>query len=135
MNWLHSAVRFVGKGAGNMFTTYVLLAVSIVLNAAANILMKAGALKPKENNQIADVFINMATNPVIWGGIGCFALGLAAYNYALIKMNLSVAYPINTSIGYILVILVSCVLFKESLSGVQLSGIGLIIAGVWMVAR
>jgi multidrug transporter EmrE-like cation transporter len=118
-----------------MAMTYVLLTISIVLNAAANILMKAGALKPRENNQVSDVLINMATNPVIWGGICCFALGLAAYNYALIKMNLSVAYPINTSIGYILVILVSCVLFKENLSIVQFSGIGLIIAGVWMVAR
>jgi multidrug transporter EmrE-like cation transporter len=97
--------------------------------------MKVGAIKPKGDAQLADVFYNMATNPVIWGGICCFALGLAAYNYALVRMNLSVAYPINTSIGYILVILVSWLFLKESLSIVQLSGIGLIIAGVWMVAR
>jgi multidrug transporter EmrE-like cation transporter len=118
-----------------MFMTYVVLAVSIVLNAAANILMKAGALKPKENNQLIDVFINMATNPVIWGGICCFALGLAAYNYALIKMNLSVAYPINTSVGYIIVVLVSWLLFKENLSIIQISGLAVICAGVWMVSR
>lgn len=118
-----------------MFTTYVVLGISIVLNATANILMKAGALKPKENGQAIDVLINMATNPVIWSGICCFALGLAAYNYALIKMNLSVAYPVNTSVGYVLVILASFVFFKENLSFVQISGIGLIVAGVWMVAR
>jgi len=118
-----------------MFMTYVVLAFSIVLNAAANILMKAGALKPKENNQVIDVFINMATNPIIWGGICCFALGLAAYNYALIKMNLSIAYPINTSVGYILVVLASWILFKESLSVIQISGIVVICVGVWMVSR
>lgn len=118
-----------------MFKTYLVLAVSIVLNATANILMKAGALKPKESNQAMDVVMNMATNPVIWGGICCFALGLAAYNYALINMNLSVAYPVNTSVGYILVILASFIFFKESLSIVQTAGIALIIAGVWMVAR
>lgn len=118
-----------------MFTTYVVLGISIVLNATANILMKAGALKPRENSQAIDVLINMATNPIIWGGICCFALGLAAYNYALIKMNLSVAYPLNTSVGYVLVILASFVLFKENLSIIQISGIGLIVAGVWMVAR
>ena len=118
-----------------MFMTYVVLAISIVLNATANILMKAGALKPKEGGQVTDVFINMATNPKIWGGICCFALGLAAYNYALIKMNLSVAYPINTSVGYILVILASLVFFRETLGLVQISGIAMIIAGVWMVAR
>ena len=118
-----------------MFMTYLLLAVSIVLNATANILMKVGALKPKENNQLIDVVVNMATNPLIWCGICCFALCLAAFNYALIKLNLSVAYPVNTSVGYVLVILVSWLFLKESLSMMQLAGIGLIIAGVWMVAR
>ena len=118
-----------------MFRTYVVLGISIMLNAAANILMKAGALKPKENNQVLDVFINMATNPCILGGICCFALGLAAYNYALIKMNLSVAYPVNTSVGYIIVVLASWILFKENLSLMQITGIFVISAGVWMVAR
>jgi len=115
--------------------TYVIFVVSIVLNAAANILMKVGALKPKESNQLVDVFVNMVMNPIIIAGIICFALGLAAYNYVLIKINLSVAYPINTSLGYILVILVSWLFLKETITPVQLGGIGLIIAGVWMVAR
>ena len=115
--------------------TYVIFVVSIVLNAVANILMKIGALKPKESNQILDVFVNMVLNPVIIAGIICFALGLAAYNYVLIKVNLSVAYPINTSLGYILVVLVSWLVLKETITPVQIAGIGLIIAGVWMVAR
>ena len=50
-------------------------------------------------------------------------------------MNLSVAYPVNTSVGYILVILASFIFFKETLGIVQISGIVLIIAGVWMVAH
>ncbi len=115
--------------------TYIVFAISIILNALANILMKAGALKPKENTQLMDVFLNMALNPKIIIGIICFALGLAAYNYVLIKINLSVAYPINTSLGYVLVILASWLIFKENITLVQLAGIGLIISGVWMVAR
>jgi multidrug transporter EmrE-like cation transporter len=115
--------------------TYVIFAISIILNALANILMKAGALKPKESNQIFEVFINMATNPVIIAGIICFALGLAAYNYVLIKINLSVAYPINTSLGFVLVVLVSWLFLKETITPVQIGGIGLIIVGVFMVAR
>jgi multidrug transporter EmrE-like cation transporter len=115
--------------------TYVVFFISIVLNAVANILMKIGALKPKEATQISDVFLNMALNPVIIAGIICFALGLAAYNYVLIKINLSVAYPINTSLGYVLVVLVSWLFLKETITSVQLTGIGLIIVGVWMVAR
>jgi len=115
--------------------TYVVFVISIVLNAVANILMKAGALKPKVPSNIMDVFLNMALNPVIIAEILCFALGLAAYNYVLIKINLSVAYPINTSVGYILVVLVSWIFLKETITPVQFAGIGLIIVGVWMVAR
>ncbi|MFC1591142.1 DMT family transporter [Thermodesulfobacteriota bacterium] len=115
--------------------TYFVLALSICLNALANILMKAGALKPKEGMQLIDIFLNMALNPIIIAGIACFALGLAAYNYVLIKMNLSVAYPINTSVGYVLVIVVSWLIFKENITLIQLGGLGLIITGVWLVAR
>jgi len=115
--------------------TYVIFAISIVLNALANILMKVGALKDKDSHQIVDVVTNMATNPVIIAGIICFALGLAAFNYVLIKINLSVAYPINTSLGFVLVVLVSWLFLKETITPIQISGIGLIIVGVFMVAR
>lgn len=115
--------------------TYIIFCISIVLNALANILMKVGALKPKQTYGIWDVMCNMAMNPIILAGIICFALGLAAYNYVLIRINLSVAYPINTSLGYILVILASWLFLKEDITALQLGGIGLIIIGVWMVAR
>jgi multidrug transporter EmrE-like cation transporter len=97
--------------------------------------MKVGAVKDKDSNQIVDVITNMATNPIIIAGIICFALGLAAFNYVLIKINLSVAYPINTSLGFVLVVLVSWLFLKETITPVQISGIGLIIVGVFMVAR
>ncbi|MCX8044280.1 MAG: SMR family transporter [Desulfobacterota bacterium] len=115
--------------------TYIIFTISILLNALANILMKVGALKPKQVHGMWDVFLNMACNPIILAGIVCFALGLAAYNYVLIKINLSVAYPINTSVGYILVILASWLFLKETITAMQFGGIGLIIIGVWMVAR
>ena len=115
--------------------TYVIFTISIILNALANILMKVGAVKDKDSNQIVDVITNMATNPIIIAGIICFALGLAAFNYVLIKINLSVAYPVNTSLGFVLVVLVSWLFLKEAITPVQISGIGLIIVGVFMVAR
>lgn len=114
--------------------TYVIFIVAIVLNAVANILMKAG-VPPRQTSHVTDVLRNMVSNPFIIAGVVCFALGLAAYNYVLIKTDLSVAYPIMTSVGYVIVILAAWLFFKESLTMVQVSGIALIAAGVWMVAR
>ena len=52
-----------------------------------------------------------------------------------IKTDLSVAYPIMTSLGFVIVVLVSWLFLKETITLIQFTGLALIIAGVWMVAR
>lgn len=114
--------------------TYIIFIIAITLNAVANILLKVGAEKTKESNNIFELLLGMVTNPVTILAILCFAAGMAAYNYVLMKTNLSVAYPIMTSVGYIIVLLASWLFLKETLTILQISGILLIVAGVWMVA-
>ena len=114
--------------------TSIIFIFAITLNAVANILLKVGAEKTKESNNIFELLLGMATNPVTLLAIFCFAAGMAAYNYVLMKSNLSVAYPIMTSVGYIIVLLASWLFLKETLTIFQISGILLIVAGVWMVA-
>jgi multidrug transporter EmrE-like cation transporter len=113
--------------------TSIILIIAITLNAVANILLKVGAERTKESNNIFELLLGMATNPITILAIFCFAAGMAAYNYVLMKTNLSVAYPIMTSVGYIIVLLASWMFLKETLTILQISGILLIIAGVWMV--
>jgi len=114
--------------------TSIIFIIAITLNAVANILMKVGAERTKESSNIFGLLFGMATNPITILAILCFAAGLAAYNYVLMKTNLSVAYPLMTSVGYIIVLLASWLFLKETLTILQISGILLIVAGVWMVA-
>ena len=114
--------------------TSIIFIIAITLNAVANILLKVGAEKTKESNNIFELLLGMATNPITILAIFCFAAGMAAYNYVLMKSNLSVAYTIMTSVGYIIVLLASWLFLKETLTILQISGILLIVAGVWMVA-
>jgi len=60
---------------------------------------------------------------------------LFAYGYVLSKMNLSIAYPLMTSIGFLIVTLVSWVFLKETITLIQIGGFILILLGVWMVAK
>ena len=101
--------------------TSIIFIVAITLNAVANILLKVGAEKTKESNNIFELLLGMATNPVTILAIICFASGMAAYNYVLMKTNLSVAYPIMTSVGYIIVLLASWLFLKETLTILQIS--------------
>jgi len=115
--------------------SYIILILAIAFNAVANILMKIGMLKGKHSADLADYITSMIMNPALIAGVVCFALGLAAYCFVLTKLNLSVAYPIMTSLGYVIVIIASWLFLKETITAIQIAGFSLIIAGVWMVAH
>jgi multidrug transporter EmrE-like cation transporter len=115
---------------------YFILALAIFLNALANILMKVGMMRQGESSGSPLLMAKAAlVNPVLFAGVVSFALALVAYSYVLSKINLSIAYPVMTSLGYVIVIIVSWMFLKEHITFIQVVGFAFIIAGVWMVAR
>ncbi len=120
-----------------MKQSYWILGFAIVCNALANVLIKvgmnrAGGLKLTSMQDIVHKFM---LNWVIWLGILFFGLTLIAYANVLSNLNLSVAYPIMTSLGFVIVTLVSVLFLHEKLVLVQVFGIFVIAFGVWLVAR
>jgi len=113
----------------------LILCFAIVANATANILIKVGMNRVGEGKGLLPTVMSGALQPAIIFGIVFFVLALAAYTYVLSRINLSIAYPIMTSMGFVLVILVSWLFLKETVTLYQLLGFVLIIAGVWLVAR
>ena len=116
--------------------TIIVLCAAIVLNAAANILIKMG-MKDAPDLQSVPVktyALYFIGNIYVLSGIFSFGLALLTYSYVLSKVNLSVAYPIMTSVGFIIVVLFSVLYLSERLIPLQILGIVLIIAGVWLVA-
>jgi multidrug transporter EmrE-like cation transporter len=113
---------------------WIVLITAIILNALANVLIKAGMIGSKEEGLINMLKNRWLSLPII-SGILCFALALIAYSYVLSKMNLSVAYPIMTSAGFILIGFISWLFFKETITFVQLIGFGFLIIGIWLVAK
>jgi multidrug transporter EmrE-like cation transporter len=111
----------------------LILILAIVLNASANILIKASSLGG--NQTTAGGMIRQLLNPFFMGGIFCFGLALIAYRHVLGQgMKLSVAYPMMTTSGFAIVLFASWFFFKESLDWVQWTGIGLLVLGLWLIA-
>lgn len=77
--------------------------------------------------------ISFLKNPFFLAGVVSFGLAFILWILVLSKMKLSVAYPISTALNLSLVAIVSYVLFKEQLSPVQMSGIGIIIFGIFLL--
>ena len=115
---------------------YIIFALAIIFNAGANILIKIGM-----NEAVLDTGFNifrmiliMLKNIYVMSGVFSFGLALVLYSYVLSRVNLSIAYPLMTSLGFAIVVSFSVIFFKESLQFLQIIGLILIVAGVWMVA-
>ena len=115
-----------------------LVLTGVMLNAAAQLLLKAGS------RAITDVSFSlantwtlaarMALNPPILGGLALYVISVVFWILALSRVDVSVAYPM-LSIGYIVSALAGWLLFSEVLSAARVAGIVVIIVGVWLVAR
>jgi multidrug transporter EmrE-like cation transporter len=110
----------------------------VLLNAAAQLLLKAGtnAIGPFEFSaaNLVPIGWKVATQPYILGGLACYVVSVAVWILALSRVEVSVAYPM-LSIGYVVNALAAYALFGEAVGPQRLVGIGVIIVGVYLVAR
>jgi len=118
--------------------SFALLMTGVLLNAAAQLLLKAGtnAVGAFEftSDNIVPVGMKLALEPHILGGMLCYAVSLVVWILGLSRVPVSIAYPM-LSIGYVLNAVIAWHLFGESLSAQKLVGIGFIILGVVLVTR
>ena len=118
--------------------TFSLLIAGVLLNACAQLLLKAGTNRIGEFafsiENVLPIGTRIATSPPILAGLTCYVVSVVVWILALSRVPVSVAYPM-LSIGYIVNALAAWWLFGESLSAQKLVGIGFIIVGVYLVAR
>ncbi|HSS06506.1 MAG TPA: SMR family transporter [Rhodanobacteraceae bacterium] len=117
---------------------FALVLTGVLLNAIAQLLLKAGAgaladVELRASNAAA-IASRVIFNVPILAGLVCYALSVVVWILALARVEVSVAYPM-LSLGYVVNALAAWWLFNESLSGARIAGIGIILVGVWLVAR
>ncbi|ABZ95288.1 cation transporter [Leptospira biflexa] len=119
------------------FQVILFFCIAVFFNALANILIKTSSMQDKQVTP-GDGFWNLVFtvfNPYFIAGLASFGLALLGYRYVLGKgLKLSLAYPVFTSSGFIIVLIASSVFFKERLNFTQWLGISFILVGVWLTA-
>ena len=119
-------------------TVFSLLLTGVLLNAAAQLFLKAGTLRIGEFAFSADNIVpigwQLATHPFIVAGVGCYVISLVVWIMGLSRVPVSIAYPM-LSIGYIVSAIAAWYLFGESLTAQKMIGIGFIVIGVYLVAK
>lgn len=112
----------------------IMLIMAIVANALANVLVKLGATSLGSEKKLSAFIVSSLKNVYIWSGLVCFGLAFVFYTIVLTRNKLSVAYPVMTSVGFIIVSLFSHFLFREDFSVMKIVGVAIIAVGIWIVS-
>jgi drug/metabolite transporter (DMT)-like permease len=95
--------------------------------------VKAGALPAAAFDKIA-FLIGLIWNPWILSGIAAGFLAFLCWMAAMTKFELSYAYPFM-SLSFLLVLILSAVLFHEPVTIPKVMGVALVVAGIIIGSR
>ena len=114
--------------------TFSFLMAGVLLNAAAQLFLKAGTNRVGAFSfdlaSLAPAGLKLATSPFVIAGLSCYVVSVVVWILGLSR----VAYPL-LSVGYIVNAIAAYFLFGEALAPQKLFGIGFIVIGVFLVAR
>src|SRR5580698_3707770 len=118
--------------------SFSLVLTGVLLNAAAQLLLKAGVkdvgviqLTPAT---IFNAGLKLALEPHILGGLTCYVISVVVWILALSRVQVSIAYPM-LSLGYVVTAVIAWGFMGETVNAMRMSGIAVIIVGVFLVAR
>ncbi len=118
--------------------SFCIILTGVMLNAAAQLALKASV---KEMGAIglnfsssATAFLRLACEPFLWAGLVCYAISVIVWILALSRVDVSIAYPM-LSMGYVVNALFAWQLFGESMNLARIIGMGIVLLGVYVLAR
>ena len=119
-------------------STFALILSGVLLNAGAQLLLKAGvqplgALTVGWDTLLPVTLRVLAQWPII-AGLACYVISVGVWIVGLSRVEVSLAYPM-LSLGYIVNALAAWWLFGEALGPMRWAGMMLILAGVLVMSR
>ncbi|MEC0213245.1 EamA family transporter [Paenibacillus ehimensis] len=110
-------------------SSYILLAANIFLLVSGQILFKLGLQKIGEFQ-----ILKILMSPFIISGLALYVVATGLWFVVLTKMNLSVAYPLQ-SLAYVLGLFAAWIVFGEFITVTKWIGVAAIIFGAYMIAK
>jgi len=115
-----------------------LILLGVLLNAGAQLLLKEGTSRVGYFEfawaNAVPVGMQLAANPFVLAGLATYVVSVVVWLLVLSRVEVSYAYPL-LSVGYIVNAVAAYYLFQENLSLARITGILIIIAGVYLVTR
>lgn len=117
----------------NMLPFLILLLVAVSLGASGQVLLKAGLSQLAKDAPVSAILTSVFKNIYVFFGFACYGMSSLIYLVALKNLPLSYAYPM-VALGYAVVVALSWKLFGETVPPLRIAAVGVILAGVVMLA-
>jgi len=125
-------------GHSMTWAAFALVLTGVLLNAVAQLALKASVndtgIISLDMQSLLSSAGSLAFNLWLWLGLFCYAISVVIWILALSRVDVSIAYPM-LSIGYIVNAVAAWHLFDEPMNLGKVVGIGVIIVGVYILAR
>lgn len=115
----------------------ILVLSSVMLASIAQILLKVGMTRVGRVNSFASapvMLLRALTNPFVLSGLMVFGISSLTWLSALSRVKLSIAYPM-VSLGYVIVVIFSWLVLKESVKPITFIGCATVIIGVFLISK
>lgn len=117
---------------------FFLILLGVLLNAAAQLLLKAGMIQighfEFNLGNVVPIALKVMINLPIIAGLFAYVVSVIVWLLVLSRVQVSYAYPM-LSIGYIVNAVAAYYLFGENLSLMRMAGILVIIVGVYLISQ
>ena len=119
--------------------TYVLILISVLMSALAQVLLKTGMSGGAVRESLAQgsgwsSLTLIALNPWVAGGLLVYFLSAGVWLLVLSRVQVSFAYPF-VGIGFIVTMLAGWWLFGDTIGAQRIAGTVLVAAGIVLIAR
>jgi multidrug transporter EmrE-like cation transporter len=108
---------------------------SVFTTIAGQLLLKKATASQRlsfDASNLVPSLLTLAKNPFLLAWVLFAGISAALWIYVLSRFELSLAFPISTTLSYILILVLSWWLFGEQMSVMRWIGIGLMCAGIFM---
>ena len=120
------------------WAAFALVMTGVLLNAVAQLALKASVsdtgIISLDMQSLLSSAGSLATNLWLWMGLICYAISVVVWILALSRVDVSIAYPM-LSVGYVVNAIAASHLFNEPMGIGKVVGIGVIMLGVYILAR
>ena len=113
------------------------LAAVVALTVAANVILKLHSPNMIRNptDSSTDLFTQLLRQWPLVMAVGCYGVSFIIYGYVLRAIDLSVAYPVFSSVTLVLLAVIGVAALNEPFSMTKVVGAALIVVGVVLLAR